>query len=140
MSKQMTFRARQRKLKRKIRNEEWSRLKQNHKTINLSEVWNLEVYAAKYIAPRLKLLKNTIASEECAPAILGDDGFPSSMVSLATGDDNHERWQAMLNEMLFAFEYYSDLYNRRWNATDEEKARVKEGLRLFAEWYDYLWY
>ena len=140
MKKQLTFRARQKRLKRKLRNEEWSRLKQNHNPINLSEVWNLEVYAAKYIAPRLKLLKTLIASKKCAPAVLDGDGFPSNLISLASCNDNYERWQAMLNEMLFAFEYYSDLYNRRWNATDEEKTRVKEGLRLFAEWYEYLWY
>jgi hypothetical protein len=51
MSKQMTFRARQRKLKRKIRNDEWSRLMGNHRAVGIEEAWNLEVYAAKYIAP-----------------------------------------------------------------------------------------
>lgn len=45
----------------------------------------------------------------------------------------------MLDDMLFAFEYYAD-NTRRWAATEEDKERVKKGLRLFAEWYDYLWY
>lgn len=42
--------------------------------------------------------------------------------------------------MLFAFEYHADIHNRELTATDEDKKRVKKGLRLFAEWYDYLWY
>ena len=46
----------------------------------------------------------------------------------------------MLDDMLFAFEYYADKYTRDLTATDEDKERVKKGLRLFAEWYDYLWY
>lgn len=115
-------------------------VEKKHNPIKLSEVWNLEVYAAKYIAPRLKMLKNITASEASAPAVLDNHDFTPNMVSLATCNDKYECWQAMLNEMLFAFEYYSDLDNRRWNATDKEKTRVKDGLRLFAEWYEYLWY
>jgi hypothetical protein len=56
------------------------------------------------------------------------------------GNDAFECWQSMLDKMLFAFEYYDDLYARRLVTTNEEQIRVKEGLRLFAEWYEHLWY
>ena len=41
--------------------------------------------------------------------------------------------------MLFSFEYYSDVFNRRMNTDEDEQRRVEEGLFLFAEWYGYLW-
>ena len=120
MKKQMTFRARQKKLKRQVRNDEWTRLMGNHRPVEISEAWNLEVYAAKYIAPRLKLLKKIT------------HGYPHELdQQYPEGNEAFERWVAMLGEMLFAFEYYADLFARRLVTTDEEQKRVKEGLRLF---------
>lgn len=129
MKKQLTFRARQRRIKRQLRRNGWSRLTGNHRPVEISEAWNLEVYAAKYIAPRLKLLKKIT------------HGYPVELdQQYPEGNEAFEHWLAMLDEMLFAFEYYADLYARRIVTTDEEQTQVKEGLRLFAEWYEYLWY
>lgn len=55
--KQMTFRAREKRFKRQVRRSEWSRLMKNPSPIDITEVWNLNDYTAKYIAPRLKMLK-----------------------------------------------------------------------------------
>lgn len=138
--KQMTFRARQRRLKRGVRRDEWSRLMKNHCPIDITEVWNLEVYTAKYVAPRLKKLIKIIKEEEVAPAVLADGTEPKGLKPLASQVDECIIWQQMLDDMLFAFEYYADKYTRDLTATEEDKERVKKGLRLFAEWYDYLWY
>lgn len=138
--KQMTFRARQRRLKRKVRRDEWSRLMKNHCPIDITEVWNLEVYTAKYVAPRLKKLKKIIKEKEVAPAVLVDGSEPEGLKPLASPVDECKIWQQMLDDMLFAFEYYADKYTRDLTATEGDKERVKKGLRLFAEWYDYLWY
>lgn len=138
--KQMTFRARQKKLKREVRRETWTRLMKNHSPIDISEVWNLEVYTAKYVAPRLKKLIKILKENEVAPAILTDGVEPKGLKPLTSPVDECKIWQQMLDDMLFAFEYYADIYTRRWTATEEDKERVKKGLRLFAEWYDYLWY
>lgn len=138
--KQMTFRARQRRLKRKVRRDEWSRLMKNHCPIDITEVWNLEVYTAKYVAPRLKKLTKIIKGKEVAPAVLADGTEPNGLKPLASPADECKIWQQMLDDMLFAFEYYADKYTRDLTATEEDKERVKKGLRLFAEWYDYLWY
>ena len=78
----MTFRARQRKLKRKIRNEEWSRLMGNHRSVGIEEAWSLDVYAAKYIAPRLKLLRKIT------------HGYPGELnLQYPEGNDAFECWQ-----------------------------------------------
>lgn len=138
--KQMTFRARQRRLKRKVCRDEWSRLMKNHCPIDITEVWNLEVYTAKYVAPRLKKLKKIIKEKEVAPAVLADGSEPEGLKPLASPVDECKIWQQMLDDMLFAFEYYADKYTRDLTATEWDKERVKKGLRLFAEWYDYLWY
>ena len=138
--KQMTFRARQRRLKRKVRRDEWSRLMKNNCPIDITEVWNLEVYTAKYVAPRLKKLIKIIKEKEVAPAVLADGTEPNGLKPLASPVDECKIWQQMLDDMLFAFEYYADKYTRDLTATEEDKERVKKGLRLFAEWYDYLWY
>ena len=138
--KQMTFRARQKKLKRGVRRDEWTRLMKNHSPIDISEVWNLEVYTAKYVSPRLKKLIKILKENEVAPAILADGVEPKGLKTLTSPVDECKIWQQMLDDMLFAFEYYADKYTRDLTATDEDKERVKKGLRLFAEWYDYLWY
>ena len=138
--KQMTLRARERKRKRKIRRDEWTRLRKNHQPIDISEVWNLEVYTAKYVAPCLKKLIKIIKEKEVAPGVLADGVEPTGLKPLASPVDECKIWQQMLDDMLFAFEYHADIYTRRWTATEEDKERVKKGLRLFAEWYDYLWY
>ena len=137
--KQMTFRARQKRLKRQVRRETWTRLMKNHSPINISEVWNLNDYTAKYVAPRLKMLKKIITEKEVAPRVLADGVEPKGLKPLASPVDECKIWQQMLDDMLFAFEYYAD-NTCRWAATEEDKERVKKGLRLFAEWYDYLWY
>lgn len=138
--KQMTLRARERKRKRAIRRDEWTRLMKNHSPIDISEVWNLEVYTAKYVAPRLKKLIKIIKEEKVAPAVLADGIEPKGLKPLTSPVDECKIWQQMLDDMLFAFEYYADKYTRDLTATEEDKVRVKQGLRFFAEWYDYLWY
>lgn len=112
----------------------------NHCPIDITEVWNLEVYTAKYVAPRLKKLIKIIKEEKVAPAVLADGTEPKGLKPLTSPVDECKIWHQMLDDMLFAFEYYADKYARDLTATEEDKERVKKGLRLFAEWYDYLWY
>ena len=136
----MTSRARQKRLKRRVHRDEWSRLMKKNKPINISEVWNLDEYTAKYVAPRLKNLIKIIKEKEVAPAVLADGTESKGLKLLASPVDECKIWQQMLDDMLFAFEYYAEKNTRVLTATEEDKERVKKGLRLFAEWYDYLWY
>ena len=54
-------------------------------------------------------------------------------------DEAHDMWVEIVNKMLFSFEYYADVYNRRLTTNDEERTRVQEGLYLFAKYYGHLW-
>jgi hypothetical protein len=112
----------------------------NPTPINIMEVWNLNDYTAKYVAPRLKMLKKIVTEKKVAPGALADGVEPRGLKPLASPVDACKIWQQMLDDMLFAFEYHADIFTRELTATDEDKARVKKGLKLFAEWYDYLWY
>ena len=93
------------------------------------DCWSIEVDTAKFLVPRLKLFLKTIDHCGATPGIL----------ALQYPDDCYERWVEIINKMLFAFEYYADLYERRFNTNDEEQAKINEGLMLFAEYYGYLW-
>ncbi len=97
--------------------------------IHPEDAWNIDVYAAKFLVPRLKMFLKEIDKVGATPGILARQ-YP---------DDSYERWREMVKKMLFSFEYYSDVYNRRMNTDEDEIRRVEEGLSLFAEWYGYLW-
>lgn len=97
--------------------------------IHPEDAWNIDVYAAKFLVPRLKMFLKEI--DKCG-ATLG-------ILAQQYPDDGYERWQEMIKKMLFSFEYYSDVFNRRMNTDEDEQRRVEEGLFLFAEWYGYLW-
>ena len=127
--KQMTLKARE----RSRRNRERARIKKElfrtPRRIHPEDAWNIDVYAAKFLVPRLKMFLKVIDEYGTTPGILARQ-YP---------DDGYERWREMVKKMLFSFEYYADVYNRRLVANEDEIRRVEEGLSLFAEWYGYLW-
>ena len=127
--KQMTLKARE----RSRRNRERARIKKElfrtPRRIHPEDAWNIDVYAAKFLVPRLKMFLKVIDECGATPGILARQ-YP---------DDGYERWREMVKKMLFSFEYYADVYNRRMVANEDEIRRVEEGLSLFAEWYGYLW-
>lgn len=127
--KHMAFRARQRRLKNKVRRDEWSRLMENHSPINNSEVWNLDVYTVKYVAPRLKKLIKII-TEKNAPGVYTDGVEPKGLKPLASSVDEFQIWQQMLEDMLFAFEYYADRYARYRRGQGACKERIMALCRM----------
>ena len=71
--------------------------------------------------------------------VIDECGATPGILARQYPDDGYERWREMVKKMLFSFEYYADVYNRRMDANEDEIRRVEEGLSLFAEWYGYLW-
>ena len=127
--KQMTLKARERSrrnIKRKALKKELFR---SPRRIHSEDAWNIEMDVAKFLVPRLKMFLKEIDKVGATPGILARQ-YP---------DDGFERWREMVKKMLFSFEYYSDVFNRRMNTDEDEQRRVEEGLFLFAEWYGYLW-
>jgi hypothetical protein len=82
------------------------------------ETWNLDRTFAKYMAPRLRRfrqLRNT---------------YPPWIES--------EKWDEYLGLMIDAFEFYSS--DAIYDATEQDFAKHVEGLELFAENYNHLWW
>ena len=97
-----------------------------------SVTWNFDARMAEWILPRLKRFKEL------------NNGYP--------GDLTWERWNEILDEMIWAFEYIAnDGENRiftddpltrekereEWNVAEK---RVDDGLKLFGEYFRGLWW
>jgi len=54
--------------------------------------------------------------------------------------DIHDKWNWVMDEMIFAFEFIADEDSRYFRKFDQEEAdRVTNGLRLFGKYYQGLW-
>jgi len=85
-----------------------------------SETWGLDHELAKHILPRLKRFKEVT------------NGYPNELTP--------ESWDAILDEMIFAFQFYSTEKMYQWDSTPEEYSRVQKGLELFGKYYPDLWW
>lgn len=102
--------------------------------IDESEVWNLNATITDFILPRLKKFKKITKS------------YPGR-----EGMETFEMWNEALDKMIRSFEllqedpldmYYEYLktdYEKYKELTQEYYKEVKEGLHLFAEWFQDLW-
>lgn len=128
----------------KRKRKKW--LRQHNKYVNPRECWCLDTTIANFVLPRLKVFKKD------------NNGYPGY------GDaDTPEKWDVILDKMIQAFEYViaSDdwwLYDQRYDYLDcpyekrdeiehncitENNRRqvvIKEGLQLFAEYFQQLWW
>lgn len=134
MYKMKTLKARESSRKRLMRREQKERLFRHPFKVGLEEAWNIDTTLARWIVPRLKLFLRELDKVGGTPGILLKEcgGEYES-------DEAYDKWVEIVNKMLFSFEYYADLYKRQLTTDDEEKARVEEGLYLFAKYYRHLW-
>jgi hypothetical protein len=84
-----------------------------------SETWSLDHTFAHFALPRLRRFKEITI------------GCPAELTE--------EEWKDIIQEMIDAFDFFA---NRQFTIepTEEEWARANEGMRLFAKWYNYLWW
>lgn len=87
-----------------------------------SETWSLDVSLAKLILPRLKRFKEITI------------GIPA--------DKNEGEWNNDLDKMIAAFEWYASEKCFDWGDPQLNKNRemADEGIKLFAENYNKLWW
>jgi len=99
------------------------------------ELWNLDSTIAKLIVPRLKVfIKQSLRY-----------GYPSVLEE--DGKSGHEKWDAILAEMLWSFEYALASYGEDWDdyPRKDRKAqeilsdRYKSGMKLFSKYCENLW-
>jgi hypothetical protein len=137
--------------------------------IDRSDVWNMDHTLALIVVPMLKMLKEDkrgspyVDNDDVPEHLRSIQTEPS----YDTDETHHERWVWVLDEMIWAFEqhvdsewetqYYSgdtDLYvddngflcvgpNHTFSVDHDgqtaHRNRMKNGLRLFAKYYDGLW-
>ena len=134
-----------RKRKIKIQIDEW-------------DTWSMDHTLALIVLPMLKQLKKT----KHGSAQVDMDDVPPEMRMTSTEDwddqlvfdfyndpelskqniqcDIHDRWNWVMDEMIFAFEFIVDEDNRYSHKFDQEvENRVANGLKLFGKYYQGLW-
>lgn len=117
-------------------------LKKRGKYIDPKECWNLDRTIAEFVIPRLKVFKR---DSDCYPDY---------------GDvDSSEKWMEILDKMILGFEYilendtwwindpryknfaFDNEANKRYNEECVRRQKIiKEGLELFAEYFNALWW
>jgi|GEM_PF-1149375 len=96
----------------------------------IEEAWNVNHYIAKYALPRIQALIEI--EEKKSPGTV-----PGDLSDKYGIEKGHKCWLKYLREMEYAFHTFStDSFSFE---TSENKKRTKEGLHLFAEYYEHLW-
>ena len=99
------------------RHKEWSEQRQ---TLGFddTETWSLKTTIAKFILPRLKHFKERHFDHPC--------------------DITFEKWNEILDKMIFSFEYYAN--DKLEIVSEENFEKVEEGIKLFARYFGDLWW
>lgn len=86
------------------------------------ELWSLDVTIAKFILPRLKRFKKHTM------------GHPAELTE--------KQWDAILDKIIFSFAFIAgpDMWNIKYMGDEKTWKKVNEGLQLFAEWFNALWW
>jgi len=84
------------------------------------EIWNLNTAIAKYILPRLKAFKKTYS------------GYPLGLTE--------EKWDDMIDDMIFAFEYEVNQWDLEEPFNKKELKRIEKGFKYFGKYFLSLWY
>ena len=102
-----------------------------------SETWSLEHSLAKLIAPRLKRFKEL---NNGVPGYLCPGGGSTTNYGNKI-DKAAAKWDAMLDDMIFAFEFVAD-EDKYFTAKPDspEWKRVEKGLTLFRKNFHSLWW
>ncbi len=96
----------------------WQRLTRGYTD---SDIWNLDTTIAKFVLPRLRALRDG-----------GGCGNPDGLTM--------EEWNALMGEMIYAFEYYASSEDRICaTSNSNELSRIQGGLAAFAVYYCHLW-
>ena len=113
----------------------------NYVKIDRWDTWSMDYTLAQIVVPMLKQLKK---SNHGAPFV-DDEDVPEELKSTdAHQDDNYfKRWDWVMNEMLFAFEYKLNKdgeFGKNWDIDVEvDETRIANGFRLFGKYYSALW-
>jgi len=98
-----------------------------------SETWNLDISLSKLILPRLKRFKELNTG---CPVLTEGFGHIKEMDNAA----NKEKWNSIIDDMIFAFDYYANEKQFEYPLNEKDDARAKNGMQLFAKHFESLWW
>jgi hypothetical protein len=83
------------------------------------DLWDFYTTISSFILPRLKRYKKINAC------------YPCSMTC--------KEWNEILDKMIIAFELCLDEEIKEVEEEEKDQEKIREGLELFAEWFQHLW-
>jgi len=86
-----------------------------------AECWNLDLYTARYLLPRLKHLRKHHV------------GYVHRINSITT----NEEWEAVLDDIIYAMDIIAAKYDDKSETADWD--RVDKGCKLLGEYFYDLW-
>lgn len=104
--------------------------------IDQYDTWSMDCTLALIIAPMLKQLKENTHG---APFVDNEDvpeELRSESDTLGLGDTHFQKWDWVLDEMIWAFSNYNNI---KYEANSAIWNRVSNALRLFGKYYPGLW-
>ena len=113
--------------------------------IDKFDVWNMDTTLAHIILPMLKQLNKVkhgapIVYDEDVPEELKSTSAPPKKDIWDTDANHFKRWDWVMNEMIWAFEYkLKDTNLDDIDIWEANAVRAKNGFRLFGKYYEALW-
>lgn len=83
------------------------------------ELWNLETTIACFVLPRLKRFRKNLSGHPC--------------------DLTFQEWKDIMDEMIYAMEFYATGEACNWPHAEGIKERVDKGMEYFAKYFGHLW-
>lgn len=112
-------------------------------TVHSYDTWNLDHTLGVIIEAALRKF---IAEPHGAPFVYNEDVVqnlhrPEGMEDWVCDEFWYERWEYVLGEMLYAFEYgnQDNSYDTPTDVIGANEKRANEGRRLFAKYFHHLW-
>ena len=100
------------------------------------EFYSLDYSLALHIYPRLCEFRNKYAKYGTPGCLTHDENG-----KLYEGDEGHEKWLEILDKMILAFKnIIVEPVWQDWNEREKIDKQIQEGLHLFADYYQNLWW
>lgn len=119
--------------------------KVKHVHIDAWDTWDMDSTLAHIILPMLKQLKETkqgapVVELEDVPERLHPSSEQISILLQGETDDNYfKRWDYVLDEMIWAFQWVVESDYLLDEDYQEYSERLSNGFRLFGKYYQSLW-
>ena len=109
----------------------WSKkAHEGYADVDCGDVWSLDERLADIISKHL----HGFLKAEKGP----NGGCPGIIVNQFGEEKAYEAWLQMIRKMIYAFDEYQSVPDK-YNIEPEKETRIKEGMRLFIDYFKYLW-